>query len=316
MLYSHLITSCRMKLLLFQKKLLWSSRTWQNGHSPISPSGSVVSGLRRSSPWMWGKMGKKRPWQDTDNPHWTVAWTSKTFWRKRLTLVSISYFLFWEGACGRGKCLLNTDEPDPAMPLQIPKVCLSLGQRCGNARPVWDEWWWWAHLKLLADWCGVTLWGLSTWPWALHSNPEDVHTNNCHRLSLGLCRLENQLRAVHCGQRRLTCLPEASCDRQGWAKAFHFSCPIFQKLRGAPVAYPDCMVGSVSRSVGMCPFHSVSFMLQTCVALGALHCCLHTQTCAFFPFVFRKGVGSSAALDICRQAYSCGTALLHRHAHL
>lgn len=137
-LYSHLITSCRMKLLLFQKKLLWSLRTWQNGHSPISPNGSVVSGLSRSSPWMWGRMGRKRPWQDTDNPHWTVAWTSKIFWRKRLTLVSIPYFLLWEGACGS---LLKTDEPDPAMPLQIPKVCLSLGQRCGDEIPVWDEWW-------------------------------------------------------------------------------------------------------------------------------------------------------------------------------
>lgn len=100
MSYSHLTASCRMKLLLFQRKLLWSLRTWQNGHSPISPSGSVVSGLSRSSRWMWGRMGRRRPWRDTDNPRSTAAWTSKTSWRKRLTLVSIPYFLLWGGARG------------------------------------------------------------------------------------------------------------------------------------------------------------------------------------------------------------------------
>lgn len=152
-LCSHLTASCRMKLLLFQRKLLWSLRTWQNGHSPISPSGSVVSGLSRSSWWMWGRMGRKRPWWDTDNPRLTAAWTSKTSWRKRLTLVSIPYFLTWGGA--RGWASLEGGWAQSCQAIadsQGMSVCF--GQRCGDEIPKrdgWWWWWWWAHRRLLRD---------------------------------------------------------------------------------------------------------------------------------------------------------------------
>lgn len=81
-------TYCRMKSLLFLKKWLWSLKTWSSGYILISLSGDVAS---VPGPW------KQRPWEGTDRRKlcWstgsqpsTVDSTSKTFSRKRLTLVN------------------------------------------------------------------------------------------------------------------------------------------------------------------------------------------------------------------------------------
>ena len=82
-------TSCRMKSLLFPKRWLWSLKTWSSGYILISPSGDVVSklGQWKQSPWE-GMDRRKLCWSIGSQP-WIVDSTSKTFSRKRLTLVII-----------------------------------------------------------------------------------------------------------------------------------------------------------------------------------------------------------------------------------
>lgn len=167
-MYSYLTASCRMKLLLFQRKSLWSLKTWQNGPSPISPSGSVVSRLSRLSRWMWERMGRRRPWWDTDNLRSIAAWTSKTFWKRRLTLVSVPCFLPWGGPV--------FDLFQWQMSSVLPNCCQSQGMSA-----LWAEVWWWG---VPAGWVGVvvsslqacSLCNLVPWRWTRRNSVPPVYS--------------------------------------------------------------------------------------------------------------------------------------------
>ena len=82
-------TSCRMKSLLFPKRWLWSLKTWSSGYILISPSGDVVSKLGQWKRSPWEGMGRRKLCLSSGSQPWTVDSTSKTFSRKKLTLVII-----------------------------------------------------------------------------------------------------------------------------------------------------------------------------------------------------------------------------------
>lgn len=80
---------CRTKSLLFPKRWSWSWKTWSSGYILTSPSGDVAS---RPGPWRqrpWGGTDRGKLCSSTGSQPWTVGSTSKTFSRKRLTLVNI-----------------------------------------------------------------------------------------------------------------------------------------------------------------------------------------------------------------------------------
>lgn len=223
-----------MKLLLFQRKLRWSSRTWQNGHSPISPSGSVVSGLSRSNRWMWGRMGRRRPWRDTDNPRSTAAWTSKTFWRRRLTLVSIPYFLLGQGDLSGSNfwrqmsLILPSRRRFPryvcAWGRGVVMSCLSrMGGGAGGELITALSSLAWGNAVIPV--CSVDM-SLSTQAQPLKMCAQVIAKGS----PWGSAGWE--IRSELCmGRGAVIPLPEASSKKQGRAEAFHFSHPMFQKHR-------------------------------------------------------------------------------------
>ena len=81
--------SYRMKSLLFPKRWLWSLKTWSSGYILISPSGDVVFELGQWKWSPWEGMDRRKLCWSTGSQPWTVDSTSKTFSRKRLTLVII-----------------------------------------------------------------------------------------------------------------------------------------------------------------------------------------------------------------------------------